>query len=238
MNTHKQAVTSSRPVVHRRVAAVAVIVLVAALVAAGCGSSTTTSNSPATTDNAVTGTTAVGNRAVPPPPATLPSSEAYGSLLPKVTGPAASTSKVKILTLDQPTELALQDAFVRWERLDTTTCKAETIPGQVWLATDTDSGISYGVAAFQPQPGCGSQLKGGASDTDAFGLRPQPPIAVFQRNPGGSWVMGWQIAAPFPCPKQPQAALPLTKIPKSVLDAWKMPYVSPTCQNGAAFPPH
>lgn len=157
------------------------------------------------------------------------------SELPASTGRPKSTAAVAVLSLDSGTEPHLVGAFDAYEVLPKT-CKAETIPGAVWIAKVRATEVSFAVAGFRPAPSCRTSIDGQTIPPNRYGpfdVLPPPPAGVFERQPRGKWVMTAETGKPFPCPPQtrtgavPGADSPV--VPKDVLDAWHIPYYSSTC---------
>jgi len=161
------------------------------------------------------------------------------SLAPSSTTTTVATSTQVLVTPSSPADdNGIQAAFQSWEQLPPT-CEAEIVPGSDKFATDTQTGIRWSIAQFQPGTACSETLApaypGGpsriasANQIGPFG-RSTPPVGVFQQLAGGTWTMDEEGGTPFPCPA-PGGLVPGPgngAVPAPVLAAWSLSY-APNC---------
>ncbi len=211
--------------------------LAGCLLAAGCGQSNkTTTHNPSTggsvtTPSTTTAGSGAGAGATPSnynpsgrPGLTSRAQYDTTSELPASTGPAKSTATVSVLRLDSGTEAGLVSAVDTYEVLPKT-CTAQTVPGAVWVATVKATGVSFAVAGFRPAPHCYDTEIGGQTlppnEISPFANVPPPPAGLFERQPGGKWVMNVETGKPFPCPRtQPRAQPRVTAPPSTPKTYW------------------
>jgi len=160
---------------------------------------------------------------------------AGGSRLPNVPGAA-------VLQPTAADQGALEGAFGSWEHLPKT-CGAAIVPGSELIAQISADGTEWATAQFRPAQSCAYVLapagpglppRSVAPDMiGPFAETPGPPVGVFEKSPGGAWLMNQEGGRPYPCP----ASGGVTPgpgngaLPASVLTAWGLTY-APDC----AFP--
>jgi hypothetical protein len=155
-------------------------------------------------------------------------------------GSSPGSKAVLVLPSDSATGRELTGAFDHWELLPPT-CSGEIVDGTVRIARAVQTGVSWATAHFQPVKGCYGvrQPPGITSPTvvpnaSANEIPPwsdtyRPIIAVFERQPGGTWTMNNEAGVLngkviFPCtvaggapPGQGGPA-----VPAMVIAAWHM----------------
>ncbi len=155
------------------------------------------------------------------------------SQVPVSTGQASNTEAVSVIQPSQGDLKSLGETFRQYEALPAT-CTTETVPGTVHVAKVKANGVSWAIAGFKPAPSCrvlndGQLVPAGA--TGPFGEIPQPPVGVFERQPGGQWTMNSEAGKPFPC-APPASQVPgagNSAVPEEVLTALKIPYAAQGC---------
>ncbi len=149
----------------------------------------------------------------------------------------SSTAGASVITASAVDVQGLDQAFASYEELPAT-CPAEPAPGTMRLATIDATSVSWAISGFQPKPGCTAKVLGAPGQGEQtlppdlvgpFGVRPGPPVGVFERSKGGQWTMNSEKGFPFPCPALGGDAPGPGNgaIPKQVLAAWHLlPYAA------------
>jgi hypothetical protein len=144
------------------------------------------------------------------------------------------TSNVTVLSPSHADVVQFESAFNQWELLSLN-CFGQIVNGTVHIGRVRAGGVSWAVVTFRPPEGCvlyGAPAKpGGPPETiPPRRMRAWAPSgsreAVFERQPGQTWVMNSEASTPFPCP--PPAGRPLGPgigaVPTEVVEAWEMSY--------------
>lgn len=152
----------------------------------------------------------------------------------------ASTADVKVPTATTADRQALEAAFATWERLPAT-CPGSIVPNSDRYALVRD--VEWAMATFGPAATCTQTLApatagGPTRSVDPMRVGPFAetnglPVAVFEKQPGGSWVMNEEGGSPFPCPAAGGMAPGPGNgaVPAPALAAWGLSYAA-----NCAFP--
>lgn len=167
-----------------------------------------------------------------PPPSAAPPSTTSTTI--------ASTANVTVKQVTPGDRQALEVAFALWERLPAT-CPGSIVPGTERLARV--GGVEWAMARFGPAANCTHTLApavpgGPTRSVDPMQVGPFArtsglPIAVFERQPDGRWLMNQEGGSPFPCPA-PGGTAPGPgngALPAAALAAWGLSYAT-----NCAFP--
>lgn len=174
---------------------------------------------------------------IPPPAGGWPTTT-KPSLSPVTDSPTGAIE----MSLTSSDTASIMKAF--GEYMGFTQCPLVPVTGTFRAATITSTGVSWAFGQATPQSGCTVQTSSGVrEDPVASGLWSDSApsnAGVFERQPGGDWVMNSNESEPFPCPDN--LSSPYTSpgpsspyVPSSVLNAVGVTYAASGC--GDAFTP-
>jgi hypothetical protein len=126
----------------------------------------------------------------------------------------------------------VQFTMLKEHTSDGIACPVHPVPNTLKAATVTATGISWAFGKLEPQSGC-LLTAGDGTKLDPHRAYPFGTLTgstgVFEKQPGGPWVMNYWESAPFPCPDN--TAVPyLTPgfdrpyVPDAVLTAVHVPF--------------
>jgi hypothetical protein len=96
------------------------------------------------------------------------------------------------------------------------------------------TGVDWAFGTMEPKPGCTYTQDGNQVDPSTAYPFGTSPSGVFEKQPGGAWVMNYFETVPFPCPDFPGTAEGTPGagqpwVPLAVLNAVSVPYASSGC---------
>ncbi len=153
---------------------------IAVMGTASCGSSHV-AGSPTPTGGSVPIVTIPSHLPAPPPTPPRPPEPTTGAVAFKPT--AADVA-------------GIVDAYLQFTRYIERTgggCPVQAVPNTLNAATVTATGISWAFGRLEPQSGCDAHL------AYPFAIK-TGDTGVFEKQPGGPWVMNYWESDPFPCP--------------------------------------
>ena len=218
-----------------------------ALIVGGCGSSAGDIQSRvavSSTVSASSSTIDLGSGVVGSTPTTAAKVGSTTTVLvPPITDPATGASSVSLASGDLT---SISNAFQSFTNFP---CTVQPIEGTVKAATVGETGVVWAIATMQPTAGCtihdGSGATVDPNQVPPFESGYPETSGVFEREPGGLWVMNWFQSDPFPCP--PNLAVSVSTpgpdsayIPTAVAAAMGLTFASEAaCSPGSIYiPPH
>ncbi len=200
----------------------------------GVTSSATTSGS---------NTTSTSNTSNPPQTiyASIPS-------LPPTTAPAVQATDdptgASPVALTDADYMAMESLFSQWSGF--TSCPIVAIPSTFHAAVISTTGVTWAFGKVESQSGCTVKDISGQDVAPISLGELAPPYyngGVFEKQPGGNWVMNSYESDPFPCPDNPAYSwgtpgFDLPWVPLSVLNAVGVAYAPAGCANAVTQPPN
>jgi hypothetical protein len=211
------------------------VAVLAALSSTGCGSGVVARTGVSATPPTLSASTIFFG--TPPTLAVPPTT----SSTPHPATPEPTTGAVALT----PTPADLTDfakAYVQLSRYNA--CPVQAVASTFMAAVVQATGTGWAFGQLEPKPGCSINDAGQAIDARTafpFGAKPYD-TGVFEKQPGGAWVMNWWESSPFPCPDN--TAVPQDTpghghpfVPTAVLTAVGVPFAA-GCDTNLYVPPY